>query len=386
VITFNRGATMALVGALAVAAATLGVAGSASASTPAGRLPTAAFTNHAVFLQSDNPSGNQILAYDQATNGTLSQAGTYDTGGDGGVAAGSAVDPLASQGSLVLTDGGRTLLAVNAGSDTVSVFRVTGDHLALWQIIPSGGLFPTSIASRRGLVYVLNAGGAGSLQGYALVSGTLRPLPGSVRSLGLANTTPPNYLASPGQVGFTPDGSDVIVTTKNSGSDIDVFSVGFAGLLSLHPVENPSATPVPFSFTFDPSGHLVVTEAGSSHLSVYSLQADGTVTALGSVTDGQTALCWVTQDNGVFYGSNAGSADVSAFQVSSAGVPSLIGQAASTEAGTTDSAVTPNGRFLYVTNGGAGTVDEFHVSADGTLFEVGMVTGLPAPMEGIAAS
>jgi 6-phosphogluconolactonase (cycloisomerase 2 family) len=116
------------------------------------------------------------------------------------------------------------------------------------------------------------------------------------------------------------------------------------------------------------------------------LNADGTVTALGSVTDGQTALCWVTQDNGVFYGSNAGSADISAFQVSSSGTPSLIGQAASTDAGTTDSAVTPNGRFLYVTNGGAGTVDEFHVNASGTLFEVGMVTGLPSPMEGIAAS
>jgi 6-phosphogluconolactonase (cycloisomerase 2 family) len=377
---------MALVGALAVAAATFGIATSATASTPAGKLPTAAFTKHAVFLQTDNPSGNQILAYDQASNGTLTEAGTYDTGGDGGVAAGSAVDPLASQGSLVLADSGRILLAVNAGSDTVSVFRVTGDQLALWQIIPSEGQFPTSIAFHRGLAYVLNAGGKGSLQGYDLVSGILRPLPGSYRSLGLANTTPPNYLDSPGQVGFTPDGSDVIVTTKKSGSDIDVFSVGFAGLLTLDPVMNPSATPVPFSFSFDPAGHLVVTEAGSSDLSVYTLNADGTVTALGSVTDGQTALCWVTQDNGVFYGSNAGSADISAFQVSSSGTPSLIGQAASTDAGTTDSAVTPNGRFLYVTNGGAGTVDEFHVNASGTLFEVGMVTGLPSPMEGIAAS
>ena len=65
------------------------------------------------------------------------------------------------------------------------------------------------------------------------------------------------------------------------------------------------------------------------------------------------------------------------------GVPTLTGQAASTEAGTTDSAATPNGHFLYVTNGGAGTVDEFHVNSDGTLFEIGMVTGLTSPMEGI---
>jgi 6-phosphogluconolactonase (cycloisomerase 2 family) len=151
-------------------------------------------------------------------------------------------------------------------------------------------------------------------------------------------------------------------------------------------VVNPSATPVPFSFTFDPAGHLVVTEAGSSDLSVYTLNAGGTVTALGSATDGQTALCWVTAVNDVFYGSNAGSATISAFQVSTGGTPALIGVAASTEAGTTDSAATPNGRFLYVENGGAGTVDEFHVNANGTLFEIGTVTGLSVPMEGIAAS
>jgi hypothetical protein len=39
-----------------------------------------------------------------------------------------------------------------------------------------------------------------------------------------------------------------------------------------------------------------------------------------------------------------------------------------------------------VENGGAGTLDEFHVNTDGTLFEIGTVTGLDTPMEGIAAS
>ena len=383
---FNRGKTLALFGAVAVAGATLGIAGSAAALTPAATVETKAFTNHAVFLQTDNPHHNQILAYDQASNGTLSFSGTYDTGGKGGVAAGSAVDPLASQGSLVLADSGRILVAVNAGSDTVSVFRVYGARLALWQIIPSGGQFPTSIAVHDQLVYVLNAGGVGSVEGYDIVADTLRPLPGSNRALGLANTNPPNYLESPGQVGFSPDGSDVIVTTKQSGSDIDVFSVGFDGLLSPGPVTNPSATPVPFSFTFDSAGHLVVTEAGTSALSVYGLKPGGTVNALGSVTDGQAALCWVTEVNGFFYGSNAGSANISAFQVSPGGVPSLVGVAASTGAGTTDSAATPNGRFLYVGNGGAGTLDEFHVNADGTLTEIGTVTGLALAMEGIAAS
>lgn len=385
--TFTRGSAAAVLATLIIAGVTLlgaGVAG-AAALQPLVRVPSP-FTRHAVFVETDNPSGNQILAYVQASDGTLTAAGTYDTGGNGGVETGSVVDPLASQGSVALADGGHTLLVVNAGSNTVSVFRVYGAAMSLWQIVPSGGEFPTSISVHGHLVYVLNAGGAGSLEGYVLAGGTLRPLPGSNRSLGLTNTNPPNFLASPGQVGFTPGGSQVIVTTKNSGSDIDVFSVGFDGLLSLTPVVNTSATPVPFAFSFDSAGHLVVVEAGTSDVSVYSVNANDTLTSLGSVTDGQKALCWIVAANGFFYGSNAGSADLSAFQVSSGGVPALVGVAASTEAGTTDAAVTPNDHFLYVENGGAGTVDEFHVNSDGTLFEIGMVTGLTAPMEGIAAS
>jgi 6-phosphogluconolactonase (cycloisomerase 2 family) len=151
-------------------------------------------------------------------------------------------------------------------------------------------------------------------------------------------------------------------------------------------VANPSATPVPFSFSFDLAGQLVVTEAGSSDVSVYTVNPDDTVSALGSVTDGEKALCWITEDNGFFYGSNAGSANLSAFQVGTTGTPVLVGVAASTEGGTTDSVATPNGRFLYVENGGAGTLDEFHVNTDGTLFEIGIVSGLTTPMEGIAAS
>ena len=50
-----------------------------------------------VFVQNDSVTGNQIVAYDRAEDGTLTQAGTYATGGLGGVLTGSVVDHLASQ-------------------------------------------------------------------------------------------------------------------------------------------------------------------------------------------------------------------------------------------------------------------------------------------------
>ncbi|MGH3265578.1 MAG: hypothetical protein ACRDNS_26690, partial [Trebonia sp.] len=51
----------------------------------------------AVFVQTDNPNGNTIAVYDRNADGTLTAAGTYATGGDGGQLTGSAVDHLASQ-------------------------------------------------------------------------------------------------------------------------------------------------------------------------------------------------------------------------------------------------------------------------------------------------
>jgi hypothetical protein len=139
----------------------------------------------AVFVQTDNPGGNEIVAYNRSGAGALTQTGVYPTGGLGGILAGSVVDHLASQGSLVFDRAEDTLLAVNAGSNTVSVFAVRGDQLSLRQVISSGGIFPVSIAVSGGLVYVLNALAGGNVEGFAARYGRLTPLIGSTRSLGL---------------------------------------------------------------------------------------------------------------------------------------------------------------------------------------------------------
>src|SRR3984957_3091481 len=133
---------------------------------------------HALFVQTDNTAGNQIVAYIRNANGTLAPAGTYATGGLGGVLNGSAVDHLASQGSLTYDAVHNLLYAVNAGSNTVSVFSVYGTQLSLRQVLGSGGSFPVSIAQQGNLVYVLNALGGGTVQGFRPVFGTLLAIPG----------------------------------------------------------------------------------------------------------------------------------------------------------------------------------------------------------------
>jgi 6-phosphogluconolactonase (cycloisomerase 2 family) len=368
--------------ALAVGVGFIGLGGVANASPNRFLAP-----RHALFVETDAATGNSVLAYQRASDGTISFAGSYLTGGNGATASGATADPLASQSGLTLVNNGNELLAVNAGSDTVTVFAVDGTTLFPVQQISSEGSFPDSITSNGRDVTVLNAGGAGSVVEYALFNGRLVPLPGQVRSLGLANTTPPEFHHGAGQVGYTPDGRHLVVTTKLSTNAYDVFSVGNNGSLGATPVVTPALNALPFSFTFDSSGRLVATEASNSSVSTYVVNSNGTLTNVGSVSDGAAALCWISGANGYFFGSNAGSGTVSSFDESATGSPLLLNAAAATaHAGTIDSATSPDAKFLYVESGGAGTIDAFAIGATGTLTQVETVFNVPVASEGIAVS
>jgi DNA-binding beta-propeller fold protein YncE len=348
------------------------------------------FAAGVVFVQTNQLTANRIVVYDRAANGLLSPAGVYRTGGKGGAAVGAVSDKLASQGSLAYDAAHSLLFAVNAGSNTISMFQVTGDTLTRRAVVPSGGDFPASITVHGNLVYVLNAGGTGIVQGFwiAAAGGRLIPLRGSARELGLANTVPPNFLTSPGQVGFTPDGQKLIVTTKASTSQILVFTVEPNGRLS-GPTVNASATPTPFAFTFDPAGRLVSGEAGISALTTYTIGSGGTLTGAQSLTDNQMALCWVQRVGPYYYVANTGSNTVSGYQLDGDGTPSLItadGIVATTEPGPIDLTASSEGNFLFGETGATGTVDEYHVKPDGTLTKLGAITNLPPGIEGIAAT
>jgi 6-phosphogluconolactonase (cycloisomerase 2 family) len=333
--------------------------------------PHAFGLDHAVFVQTDGLSGNQIVAYDRAGNGTLTQASIYSTGGLGGQLTGSVVDHTASQGALSYDRAANLLFAVNAGSNTVSAFAVFGDHLVLRQVISSDGTFPVSVTAEGHTVYVLNAEEGGSIQGYAIVFGHLVFLPGSHRPLGLTTGKPgepEQFTHTPGQVALSPDGSKLIVTTKAAGQSIEVFTVYPWGALSATPVVNADET-VPFAVTFDPQGHLLVAEAAGA-LASFQLNANDTVTALDSVETKQVATCWLTSAAGYYYTSNAGSGTLTGFRDTFGGQLTLLGNT-ETHPGTVDSSSV--GNLLYVQGGKEGTVDEFQVQGNGSLANLGSV-------------
>lgn len=345
----------------------------------------AAAPGHAVFVQTNDPSRNSIDVFVRNGDGTLTFSNSYATGGLGGRETGAGSDPLASQGSLTLIPGAGLLVAVNAGSNTISVFDVIGDRLALAQVLPSGGLFPTGVAVHGKLVYILNAGGPGAVSGFRVAGGMLHPIAGSTRSLGLPNANPPFFLSSPAEAGFTPDGAHLVVTTKTN-STVDVFTVGPDGRLSAAPVRNIEAG-VPFAFVFDSAGRMVLNFAASSALQLFTVNADSTITpASAPVSDGQAAACWITPAAGFDYVSNTGSGDISQFQETGAGVTLVNPIAAAGVNGAIDSA-SAGGAFLYVQAGLEGTVHVFAVGAGGVLAPV-QVVAVPggASQEGIATS
>ncbi|MGH3829364.1 MAG: lactonase family protein [Pseudonocardiaceae bacterium] len=339
-------------------------------------------TKELLFVQTNNLTGNQILVYDRAGNGTLTLTETVDTGGNGGVSrTGPAPDPLNSSGSLVYDTHHRVLIAVNAGSDTVSVLGLEDDHLRLRQVLPSGGTFPCSVTVHGDLLYVLNANEAGAITGYRITGGQFRPIDDSTRSLKLPPLTGPRPTL-PLQIGFTPDGHHLVITTNDNNGQIDVFTVEPHGRPSDAFVASPADTPGPFGFTFDEHGHLVVTDVGISTLTTYTIHPKGTVERIASQPDGQQAMCWVTRAAGNFYVSNAGSNVVTGYHIDREGTPTVFTQT-STRANPIDSVGTRDGQFLYVEVGGAGGVDGFRINANGTLTQIVTLTGITG-LEGIA--
>lgn len=336
----------------------------------------------------NDAESNQVIAYERTQYGTLQSPRKYSTGGRG---SGGKVDPLASQGSLTLSDDGSVLLAANAGSGTVSVFRVFGSHLALTDIAPTGGSEPNAVAQHGNLVYVLNAAGSSSVVGFRLHEGKLQRLADSLRFLS-GNGTNAASLA------FSADGHHLVVTERAS-NKLDVFSVSGDGRLSDIAV-NASVGPGAFAVTFA-NGTAIVAETGpggpnSSAMSSYSIARDNTLAPVSaSVPTLGTANCWnvVTPDKRFVYASNSGSSSISGFHIGAGGtlapIPGTVVGVNSSGSTNLDIAISPDGAYLYSLNTGTGAIGIFAIRAsDGTLTNLGSIGGLSAggALNGIAAN
>ena len=357
----TRGRPGALVLGIAAAVA---VAVPASASASTGASPV---TGH-VYVNDNTKGTNTIGAFDRHADGSLSPVpGSPFVAGGAGTGSG-----LASQGAIQITQDGRFLIAVDAGSNQVSVLRIHFHgslSLVPGGVISSGGTLPDSIAVHGNLVYVANSGNGGSnYTGFRLgFDGRLFPIPGSTVTLA-AN-------AAPGDVLFNGTGTK-LVGTEVGPSVIDSFTVGFGRRLSAAPGSPFKAEGLgPFGSEFRPTNpdQLFVsnahnTAADSGTVSAFTDSRNGTLTSVTAspFADDQMAPCWVeiSHDGQFLFAVNTASGTISRFQIGDGGVLTLLG---STPVGQTggvgavDARLSPDGRYLFVDESRIGKVGAFAV-------------------------
>jgi 6-phosphogluconolactonase (cycloisomerase 2 family) len=356
--------------AAAAAVAAVAVPAAASASTYPSPVVGHVYVN-------DNTAGtNSIGAFDRHADGTLTpEARSPFAAGGAGTGAG-----LASQGALQISPDGRFLIAVDAGSNQISVLRIHHDgsvSLVPGGVVSSGGDLPVSVAVHDHLVYVANAGtGASNFTGFRLgFAGQLQPIAGSTVTL------PGN--AQPGDVLFNGTGAKLAGTLVGT-SQIDSFTVGFGGRLTAAPGSPlPAQGLGPFGSEFRPTNpdQLFVSNAhnvgaGTGTISAFSDSANGTLSSIGSspFADLQTAPCWVeiTHDGQFLFTVNTGSGEISRYSIAPGGTLTLLGSTpvgATGGVGAVDARLSPDGRYLYVDESRIGAVGAFAVNG-GNLTEL----------------
>jgi 6-phosphogluconolactonase len=371
-----------MLGLMAAAAAVAAVPASASASASAST-DTSQVVGH-VYVDDNTAGTNTIGAFDRHADGTLTpEPGSPFPAGGGGTGAG-----LASQGAIQFSADGRYVLAVDAGSNQVSVLRVhPGGWLSLVPggVVSSGGTLPDSIAVHGNLVYVANSGNGGSnYTGFRLFGGHLFPIPGSTVTLASD--------AAPGDVLFNGTGTK-LAGTEVGPSQIDSFTVGFGGRLTAAPGSPFKAQGLgPFGSEFRPTdpdqlfvsnAHNTATDSGT--ISAFTDSRNGTLTSVAGspFADDQMAPCWVeiTHDGQFLFTVNTASGTISRFKIAPGGTLTLLGSTplrGTGGVGAVDARLSPDGRFLYVDESKTGAVAAFAVHG-GNLAELpGSPTSLPA--------
>ena len=332
-----------------------------------------------VFTLSNQTKANQILDFTRSANGMLMFNKSYATGGTGTGAG------LGSQGAIILTDD-RIILAVNAGSNTISSLKISDNGAELISEVNSGGEMPISITQYGHLVFALNGGEAGNISGFALDNeGKLYSIPNSIRPLSAANV-------GPAQISFVNDGKVLAITEKNS-NKITTYTVNNVGIPgTMHTLNAANATP--FGFDVGRNGYIFVSEAaggasGASTLSSYHISDNGTITLTqGPVAAGQTAACWVViSKNGKYaYATNTGSNNISSFNINNSGSLSVLNAVAATsDMSPIDADFSSNSKYLYVLNAASHSITAYSAASDGALSQIQSVPDLPASASGLAA-
>jgi 6-phosphogluconolactonase len=391
----------------------------------------------AVYMASNSWAGNEIITFPRLADGTLLPplpgVATRGLGSGPGAIPGVATDPLGSNDSLVVDPKEMRLFAVNAGSDSVSMFKIKPSGITLLDASPSQGQYPVSLAVNGDTVYVLNSQ-SNSVARFNVTHDHLNyqqtcVLPAAPRPLDppyaatASHSEQPVATEAPGQIGLSPDGKHLVVVAKEGpelagfplgqtagNGEVDVYNTASDGTVTncdspttyVLPQNAPDQGKFPFSFAWTNGGQLLLTEVfgtgaalNTSAVQPFNLNSDGSLTPIsGPVGSGQIAVCWITVSGQNVYTTNYLTNDITSYTVGRKGSLTLNNAVAGgAQSGTLvtpiDQTLSPDSQFLYQLSPGNGMVVPFAIDGgSGSLTQLTPVSdglGTGQSPQGIAA-
>ncbi|KAK1978899.1 hypothetical protein LZ30DRAFT_727660 [Colletotrichum cereale] len=329
-----------------------------------------------VIYTTTNDKDNAVVAIPISSNGMLSKGNKIATGGAGSnffdpAAKGPAApDALASQSALTVA--GKNLFAVNAGSNTVTMFAINqADPTKLTMVgqpVAVGGEFPNTVAAsaKNKLVCVGSSGAKSGISCASFSANGIGAMDG-LRNVDLNQTTPP---AGPtntiSQVFFSNDEKTLFTTVKG---DPSIRKAGFfaayqvqagnagASVCQEGVQSSPNGTAVLFgSSTIPNSNDIFATDAsfGGAVLSVDPKTNVASIKGMAAV-DGQKATCWVAVSpaTNTAFVTDVGANRLVEMSLKDASIKNTIDLSANNDPGLTD--LKAAGQFVYALSPGNGT-------------------------------
>ncbi|MEO7275488.1 MAG: beta-propeller fold lactonase family protein [Vicinamibacterales bacterium] len=313
-----------------------------------------------VYVETNSPTANAVLAYERNEKGRLTLVGNYPTGGTGVFDASLQLGPFDSDQDIITNPEHTRLFAVNSGSNTIAVFDI-GAAGVLTPIpgspFPSGGSNPVSLGLARDVLVVVNKGmdPAQPIGGANYAAFRVNP---EGRLTALLSAMPIEGEISASQALISP-GKRLVFGADFLGGLLRSFLVQPGGELTQTGLVAPPAseaigtTPVlPLGLITHPKAPvLYVGFVTVGKIGVYTFDSRGVLTFVRAVGDSGAAPCWLrTNDTGTrLYVSNTGDNSISVYDTTSPLEPVEIQHLVLKGEGSSFQVdLDPTGQFLYV--------------------------------------
>jgi 6-phosphogluconolactonase (cycloisomerase 2 family) len=376
---------------------------------------TAKVNYNRVYTATNNPAGNQVLVYNRGADGKLTQIASVATGGKGIASEPPFGFPIVdSSGSLNVTPDGKLVFVVNAGSASVTSFRVTSSGLHRVSVASTHGKLPISLASSGHLLYVVNEIGK-NIYGWTFTpSGVLHPIAGSNRKLtAVTPTGKKDKVGVAAAIGFVNKSGVVAVTQRGLPrhyGEIDTFLIdrnGAAGpsrAFATKGVANPFGFSSVGSYLLVSNAGLVKTPSGAQpnpadfsqftgSAATYKVSLNGKVKFVKNVSSNGRAACWliVTRNGRTAFvtntlssgpppappagGPTSGHGAVVSLSVGGNGAMHALKQADTSPGFPGDEALSHDDRYLYVLDPsiivpGGSHIEVYRVGAGGSMTRI----------------